>query len=360
MLGPWTPESRNTGPPDRTPRASRVVDSAFLILSLVIVIDFALSLWNAYASGLIWGLLRNQPGRTFSKVCAGAGLGLAFAGMAYATLIVLGYVALVVGFLAVWDFLYLASFDLLVFGGMIIGFGLVITVQSVTIAYRKRSFGSIAVASWNVFAEIWDIATYAEGFKDASAVLRGDRRDRTNLYAIVAVAVGVALLITYVAFRQGLRKAQAAIAASPGQEQGDAAARGQPHHLRRAVIAGVVVVVVAIAAIWGLHYLSPSPQVKVNAIDVWSPNDVCGLNSHPIYYSGFTDLPGASDNFSLQVQNFNATTCTVAAATTNSSGFALSNVQLPLTVGAGQSGFLNLTVTLPSSSFDGDLNIVYW
>ena len=281
-----------------------MVDTSYLLLAAIIVVDFVLSLWNAYASGVTWGLLRNQPGKGFSKVCAVAGLGLAFAGMAYATTIILSWVALEVGFLAIWDFLYLVSFDLLVFGAMIIGFGLVITAQSITIAYRRRSFGTIAIATWNTFAEVWDIATYAQGFQTAASVVKGDRRDRANVTAILAVAVAVALIITYFAFRQGIRRAEGAIAQSPGQQAADASSTGTSetsHHraIRRAVLAGVIVIILVVAGIAVFHFLPASPQVKVAVIDVWAPSDVCGLNAHPISYSGFTDAPGASDAFQL-------------------------------------------------------------
>ena len=341
-----------------------MVDSTYLILAVIIVFDFVVSLWNAYSSGVIWGLLRNQPGKTFSKVCAVAGLGLAFAGMAYATTIILSWVALQVGFLAIWDFLYLVSFDFLFFGAMIIGFGLLITVQSIAIAYRQRNFGSIAIASWNTFAEVWDIATYARGFQTAASVVRGDSRDRANIAAILAAAVAIALIITYFAFRQGLRKAEGAIAESPRQQAGDDHAPAVPEirHLRavrRAVLAGVVVLVVVVAGILAVHFLAPSPQVKVSEIDVWAPSDVCGLGSHPVSYAGFIDAPGASDNFQFQVVNFNATACVLGSVATNTTGFSVSNAVLPLTVPGGQSAYFNVTIGLPSSSFDGVLNLVY-
>lgn len=340
-----------------------MVDTTYLLLAAVIVFDFVVSLWNAYASGSVWGLLRHQPGKTLSKVCAFAGLGLAFAGMAYATIIILSWVALQVGFLAIWDFVYLASFDFLVFGAMIIGFGLVITAQSIAIAYRRRSFGSIAIATWNTFAEVWDIATYAQGFRTAAAVVKGDRQDRSNILAILAIAVAIALIITYFAFRAGLRKAAGAIEASPGQERADesspAALAGHHRRLRQTVLAGAVVLVAVVLLLLAFHYLAPSPQVQVTEIDVAAPSDVCGLNDQLIYYSGFTDMPGASDVFQLQIQNFNASACTVTGAATSTTGFSLSDVGLPLTVAGGASAYLNLTIHLPSNAFHGALDLVY-
>jgi len=341
-----------------------VVDLSLAFLALVILLDFAISLWNAYASGLTWTLLRNQRGHGFEKACAVAGLGLAFAGMAYATLIVLSWVALIVGFVGIGDFLFLVSFDFLVFGAMIIGFGLVITAQSIAIAYRRRNFGSIAVATWNVFTEILDVAIYAEGFRDASAVVKGDRANRANLYSIIAVAVGVAFILTYVAYRQGVRKGEAAIAASPSQSQAEepsptATPRVVPHHFRRTILVALVVLLVVVAAIVVLRVSFPSTTVNVREIAVYAPDNVCGLQSNPIKYAGFSDAPGANDLFGLQVTNFNSTPCTVRSVTTNTSGFGLSNVQVPFPVAGAGNGFMNVTIVLPSGSFDGVLALVY-
>ena len=341
-----------------------MVDTTYLLLAAIIVFDFVVSLWNAYSSGVIWGLLRNQPGHTFEKICAIAGLGLAFAGMAYSTTIILSWVALEVGFLAIWDFVYLVSFDFLVFGAMIIGFGLLITVQSVAIAYRQRNFGSIAIAAWNTFAEVWDIATYVQGFQTAAQVVKGERRDRANVTAILAVAVAIALIITYFAFRQGLRKSEGAIAESPQQAAAETLTSGgsdltHHRHLRQAVLGGIVVLIVVIAVIFTFHFLPPSPQVKVSEIDVWAPSNVCGLNAQLISYDGFNDMPGASDGFQLQVVNYNSSACVVSHVATNTSGFSLSDAQVPLSIAAGQSEYLSLTINLPQSAFDGSMNLIY-
>jgi len=341
-----------------------LVETTYLLLAGILVFDFVVSLWNAYSSGVIWGLLRHQPGHGFEKASAVAGLGLAFAGMAYSTTIVLSWAALQIGFIAVWDFLYLVSFDFLVFGAMIIGFGLLITVQSIAIAYRQRNFGSIAIATWNTFSEIWDIATYVQGFQTAAATVKGDRQDRGNVLAILLLAVSIALIITYFAFRAGLHKSEGAIADSPRQAAAEESSAGgfdlgHHRHLRTAALAGVVVLVVVVAIILTFHFVPPSPQVKVEEIDVWAPSNVCGLNTTLISYSGFSDVPGASEAFQLQVPDYNATACTLGHVGTNTTGFSLNNVQLPLTVAPGQSQFLNLTIHLPDGTFDGPLNLIY-
>jgi hypothetical protein len=340
-----------------------VVSFSDLFLVFVIILDFVFSLWNAYAAGLTRTLLRNQPGQRFAKISAVAALGLAFAGMTYATLIVLSWVALLLNLLTVGDFLFLVSFDFLVFGAMIIGFGLVVTAQSVAIAYRERNFGAIGVAVWNVFSEIWDISIYAEGFQDAAGVVSQDR-DKVNLYAVVAAALGVAFIVTYVAYRHGVRKAEDSIAASRAQTLGEATGSGggpvdHAHPLRTVVIVALVTLIVVVAIIAIAPYVTPSTTVNVTSIDVWAPDNVCGLGTNLVSYSGFTDSVGSTDAFTLELPNFNSTACTVTGATTNTSGFGLTDVMVPVNVPGGQNASLDLTVILPGSAYSGTLNLVY-
>lgn len=341
-----------------------MADPTYLLLVFTLVLDFVFSLWNAYASGLSWSLVRNLPGQRFAKVSAIAGVGLAFAGISYVLTLVLSYLAVVVGALSLGEFLFLASFDFLVFGAMIIGFGLVVTAQSVAIAYRQRNFGSIAVAAWNVFSEVWDISIYAEGFRDAAGAVSNDR-ERANVYALVAVAVGIAFLITFVAFRHGARRGEAAIEASPRQAEADAASPpgGPPahaHHIPpRVVYAGIAVVVAIVVVLAIFVFTTPAPKVTVSEIDVWAPDNVCGLGANPVSYAGFEDSPGGIDAFRLQLPNFNTTACVLHGVTTNTSGFSLSNVEVPVSVGGAQNGTLHLTVSVPGNSYRGVLNLVY-
>ena len=341
-----------------------MADLTYLILVAILILDFVFSLWNAYASGSTWGLVRHLSGHRFEKVSVVAGVALAFAGISYVLIIVISFFALRLGDLAIGEFLYLVSFDFLVFGAMIIGFGLVVTAQSVTIAYRQRNFGSIAIAAWNVFSEIWDISIYAEGFHDAAGMVTNDR-ERVNVYAIAAIAVGIAFLITFVAFRHGARRAEDAIQANPRQAAAEdtapaGATSAHSHHIRpRVLYAGLAVIVVIIVVLAIFVFTSPPPKVHVSEIDVWAPDNVCGLGKTPVSYAGFDDTPGGVDAFALQLPNFNSTSCTLHAVTTNSSGFSLSNVQTPVTVSGAHNGTLNLTIALPGNPFNGPMNLVY-
>jgi len=164
--------------------------------------------------------LRRGGGSSWLEAVAYSGLGLAYAGASYVMLIVVGSVAYSLGYVSADVVAGVLGLDFLVFGALIIGFGLMVTIQSIIVAYRRRSFGSIAIAAWNIFAEIWDIASYVEGFGDAVSMVKGtgsDERDETSLILIVIVALLIAYFIVHAAYMHGKRKAQAMGSSSGGR-----------------------------------------------------------------------------------------------------------------------------------------------
>ncbi len=180
-----------------------------LIFAIVILaFDFAISIWNAYASGYDIGIIRRKgSGGSFAKIGAYSGLALAFVGMSYVFIIVLGFLAFVLGYVGPGTVSYLLSFDFLVFGLLIIGLGIVITIQSILVAVQRRSIGSILVAIFNSGVEIFDIVNYIEGFKEAVGILKSDRRDTNSAIIIAIVAVLIAFFVTFATYKHGLRKA---------------------------------------------------------------------------------------------------------------------------------------------------------
>ncbi len=128
----------------------------------------------------------------------------------------------------------------------------------------------------------------------------------------------------------------------------------------------IVVVVILLIAVVAIELL-PSPSVRVAGIYVWAPDDVCGLQSNPINdggypvpYGGYNANISETDLWTFDVPNINATACTIHSVTTNTSGFSLSAIQVPLTIPGGDlNASLNITITTPSSSFSGNLNLVF-
>jgi hypothetical protein len=120
------------------------------------------------------------------------------------------------------------------------------------------------------------------------------------------------------------------------------AARGRSRG--RVLLVIIVVVVLVLAAV--IYYASTAPVVTITQINVYAPTNVCGLNTFPIYYNGFSE-------------NFNNTTCTVTSVSTNTTGFSLSSIGVPISVAAVGNNTLTLTLNLPNNGFNGVVNLIY-
>lgn len=180
-----------------------------LLVGLLLIFDFVISIWNAYASGYNIGMLRKLGKGGFSRAAAYSGLGLAFAGMTYVLIVVLSFIAYALGYVGIGVVDYALAFNFIVFGLMIIGFGIMVTIQSIIIAVHRKSFGSIIIAIWNTFAIVFDIASYVEGFRASVNMLKANKSDRANALVIVLVAVLIAYFITHAMYKHGLKKASA-------------------------------------------------------------------------------------------------------------------------------------------------------
>jgi hypothetical protein len=142
---------------------------------------------------------------------------------------------------------------------------------------------------------------------------------------------------------------------------------GQPPPRRRrtgVVIAVIVVVLILIVGLFAVAYLlAPASPISVTYINIWAPDNVCGFltspDGNPVSYYGFNGSTGQVQTVQFPIPNFNTTTCTVNNAISNTTGFSLSSVQVPLVIPGNGTGLMNMTITSPSSDFSGNLNIVF-
>lgn len=194
------------------------LSSIFPILDiLLLVLTFAISIWNAYASGFNIGMVRKNNIQGFQKYASYSGLGLAFVGMTYVLVIVLSILAYYTGYVDIGTVQAALAANFLVFGLMIIGFGIMVTIQSILLAAQRKSFWSILIAIWNIFAMIVDIASYISGFKEATSMLTSQsRKSQGNAVIIIAIAVLISFFIVHAAYKFGLNKA---MGTQPNQQQ---------------------------------------------------------------------------------------------------------------------------------------------
>jgi hypothetical protein len=121
-----------------------------------------------------------------------------------------------------------------------------------------------------------------------------------------------------------------------------------------------ILVVVLLVAGSGLYLVLSTPaSVEVTALLIWAPDNVCGLAANPGYYAGFNSSVGSSVSLTLGVPNYNSSACTISALSTNTTGFSLGKVGVPLAIVSGATGSLNVTVDLPGSAYAGSVNLVF-
>ncbi len=138
--------------------------------------------------------------------------------------------------------------------------------------------------------------------------------------------------------------------------------RARPRPSRRLVVLVVVVVVILLVASFVAFelYTGSAPPVQVTYVYLWSPDNVCGLNNNETAYYGYNTTTNANDTLDFGIPNFNSTSCTIVGVTTNTTGFALTYVQVPLTIpGYDQNASMNITIQSPGTNFNGILNLIF-
>lgn len=171
------------------------------MLWLLIILNFLICTWDAYASGAIWGQARN----TLDKALAVVIFVLAYTGFLY-TIVLVG---IVIGYLPeVW--LLGANVFL---GGPIILTGIVITIHGWIQAIRTRSLLGGAVSIWNTFATFHNIGVWIKSFRALKDIggIKGlinaadEGKGKTKVALFLLVAVIITTLFIYGMFKVGVR-----------------------------------------------------------------------------------------------------------------------------------------------------------
>lgn len=169
-----------------------------LFLLGLLVLNFGISFWNAYASGAVLTESRLIGGWT--RFITWCGLVMSACGFTWVYLTILTMVAIAANWLTPDDAILMFKLGYLIIILPVLGSGLGIWAHSLAVAYRERSFGSMAVAGWNTFAQVhntWEAARHAPNFLNDVLNGFGKRRSSKNgggiiilLLVILAVAGG--------------------------------------------------------------------------------------------------------------------------------------------------------------------------
>lgn len=168
-----------------------------MFIWFLVLWNTAISLWNSYSSGQMYELADN----TWLKVVAVSGGILGFVGLTYSVIMA----AVALGHLGQQ---YLLATNVIL-GLPIIIFGIIITIDSIIIAYKRKSIWSVAIALYNTVSTAWNIFVWMEslkevgGFGEAASDLADEDARLTVLVAGIA-----GLLISYGLFQLGRKKAR--------------------------------------------------------------------------------------------------------------------------------------------------------
>jgi hypothetical protein len=180
-----------------------------ILYILIVIFDILISIWNAYNAGKALEYMKlNNIESDWPRMVAYSTLILSFAGAAYGNASLLSIIAYYLGYIDIYTLLGVLSFSFLVFGFLIILFGIVVTVNSIIVASKTKSFFDIFIAIYNSIAVIWDIYTYIEGFSTAFNILKDqfgneDRNSQGVFILIIIAAVLIAVFMVYGAFKYG-------------------------------------------------------------------------------------------------------------------------------------------------------------
>lgn len=194
-----------------------------LLLFVLLILNSAISAWNAYASGAY--LTESKIIGGWTRVLVWCGLTMAACGFTWVILTLLTMGAVAGQWLTPEDAELMFKLGYLIIILPTVGSGFGIWAHSLIEAYRRRSFGSVAVAGWNTAAQFhntWQAASHAPSFfKDVVNGL-GKKRGKDDGAAIliillVILAVGGGIIITGLIARWADRRVAIDVTSNTGQ-----------------------------------------------------------------------------------------------------------------------------------------------
>lgn len=172
-----------------------------LIIVLFTIIGIVFSIWNSYNAGKIYAYRK--------------GLGIVvytlggFLPISYIISIILAIILSSLNYISTADTTFLLSFSFLFFGLAIVMWGVIATTLSAIATMKGRSWKAGLVTAYNAFATIWDALDYISNFMSAlGSMMKSSKSNNFSIViviAVLAIAIGIGLIISYVAFKEGLK-----------------------------------------------------------------------------------------------------------------------------------------------------------
>lgn len=173
-----------------------------LFVALILLLNLAISWWNAKAVGNAWVEAKHAGGWHYFMCWMGALMSALGFTWCYLIILVFGAIAFdKITVEAAQAALYLGY--ILVIPGILFS-GLMITIDSWARAYRERSFANVGVAGYNSFAQIYNtyhaVKDVPDAFKHVKSFFSGDSDDagKAMVLLLVIVAALSGFITTYV------------------------------------------------------------------------------------------------------------------------------------------------------------------
>ena len=125
------------------------------MVALLVALNFVISIFNSWSVGRTWAETRAAGGAV--RFMAWMGAVMAACGFSWCYLVIIACAANATGKLPPAYASAMLSLGYLTIIGPLIGSGIAITVESWAVAFRRRTLGSIAVAGYNAFADVYNI-----------------------------------------------------------------------------------------------------------------------------------------------------------------------------------------------------------
>ncbi len=192
----------------------------YLLFLAILGINFWISWSNARAVGRYWSESKEVGGSFRRLVVCGYIMAIAGFTMVYADVLIIVAPYILRSRLSYSDILYLqqmaADISYLLVGTMVIFSGFRITANSLKNAWQERTFGYIANAGWNTYAQIHNTLTFA---REAPSVVgrivgglfKGDDDDdgKAKLAILALLLVVLALLSGFLTANAIMKRADA-------------------------------------------------------------------------------------------------------------------------------------------------------
>lgn len=165
------------------------------LLAVLLLLNTGISFWNAYACGAY--LTESKIIGGWTRFMVWCGLVMSACGFTWVYLAIVTLGSEPFGILTAKQAKIMFEMGNLVIILPVLGSGMAIWIDSVIQAYRTRSFGDIAVAGWNTFAQVhntWEAASSApSAFKAVTEFFSGDSDSDSVIGAALILVVVIVI-----------------------------------------------------------------------------------------------------------------------------------------------------------------------